>query len=140
MILEQISSKSILQIEKLIGTNDIYIPNLHIYGTVKNYFGFMLKVKSEYIGFILINNECMKLDRKDNNYNIQQLFIKDEFKKSDFGKKTVFNVLDNISGNWEIKPNNNEVTIFWEKIIGEYTNNNYTKITIDRRTIITLKS
>ena len=82
----------------------------------------------------------MKLDRKDNNYNIQQLFIKDEFKKSDFGKKTVFNVLDNISGNWEIKPNNNEVTIFWEKIIGEYTNNNYTKITIDRRTIITMKS
>ena len=138
MKLKNIKREDIIIIEEMISDEDIYIPKIDNYGFVKNYFGFIIILNSKAVGFILINNECMLLERQENNYNIQEIFILEEYGQNKLGFKTLLNILNLYKGNWEIKPAlENEVALkFWRNIIKKYTNNNYKELVNENGRII----
>ena len=73
------------------------------------------------LGFILVD------DNKNNNYEISEIFVLNNYKRNKIGKESVTKVFNLHRGNWTIKavPNSIIAESFWKNIVKEYTNNNY---------------
>ena len=77
---------------------------------------------------LLIKNYSMIEDKKEKDcYIIQEMFILNKYKRKGIGTNVVLQLFKKYKGKWEIGtlPNSNKVSTFWEKIIGEYTENNF---------------
>ena len=66
-------------------------------------------------------------DNKNNNYEISEIFVLNNYKRNKIGKEAVTKVFNLYRGNWTIKavPNSIIAESFWKNIVKEYTNNNY---------------
>lgn len=112
--------------------NEINNNGLFEYRWFDNYFTdedriayFILEEEStKILGFVMINQN-MKI--YDNCHSIAEFLILPNYRRHHIGKKVAFEIFNKFKGNWEIEPieNSYEATIFWNKIISEYTNNNY---------------
>ena len=78
-------------------------------------------MNNEIVGFILIN----KLE--EDNYEISEIFILNNYKNKKIGKKAVNQIFDIYKGKWQIKvvPSSPKTESFWNKTISDYTDNNY---------------
>lgn len=84
-------------------------------------YAYFIKERDNILGFILID------DNKNNNYEISEMFILNNYKGNKIGSCAVCKVLDMHPGNWTIKavPLSKPAEMFWEKVVKEYTNDNY---------------
>jgi len=89
-----------------------------------NNYAYFITNNNEIAGFILID------DNSNNNYEISEIFILNNYKNKDIGKETIYKIFNKYKGNWTIKavPNSNIAESFWDKVIYNYTNNNYKKL------------
>ena len=87
----------------------------------KDNYAYFIKRNNEILGFILIDNN------KENNYEISEIFILNNYKRNHIGSKVVKQIFNIYRGNWIIKvvPNSKIAESFWINTIKEYTNNNY---------------
>lgn len=81
---------------------------------------YFIKQNSKIVGFVFIDIY------KDENV-IQEFFILNPNKRKGIGKEVAFYIFDKYKGSWTVKslPCSESVEKFWDKIIKEYTNNNY---------------
>jgi len=93
----------------------------------KNHHAFFIRSDDKYIGFVLIDNNFMVLDQKENNYDLSEMFILNAYKNKRIGREVAVRIFDMFKGNWEIKPvpRSESARRFWERTIKDYTNNNY---------------
>lgn len=87
---------------------------------IDNYAYFIID-NNNILGFILID------DNKNNNYEISEIFILNNYKRKNIGRKAVIKIFNTYRGNWTIKavPNSKVAESFWISTIKDYTNNNY---------------
>ncbi len=82
---------------------------------------YFIKEEDNILGFVLV-------DINDNNtYEISEIFILNNYKGKQIGAKAVQMIFDLYKGNWIVKvvPNSILAEKFWNKVILEYTNDNY---------------
>jgi len=93
----------------------------------KNHYAYFIKVDNQYAGFALIDNNFMVLEKKENNYDFSEMFILNAYKGKGIGKIVADKIFDIHRGNWEVKPvpRSDGAKRFWERIIKEYTNDNF---------------
>ena len=99
---------------------------LDYYWTNPNYEAFFITVDQKIAGFALLNDEFMKLDCSDS-HCISEFFILNKYRKNKIGKQVVKMIFDKYRGYWEVRPipKSPEAKEFWEKVIKEYTNDNF---------------
>jgi predicted acetyltransferase len=113
--------------------NDCDVNNLGLYGfdyldnfwTEENWFPYFIKVDSKLVGFAMVSDYPeIKLGT---NYSLHNFFIMYKYRKQGIGKYVVKYILNKYKGKWQLKyhPKNEISNIFWNKIIGEYTNGKY---------------
>lgn len=64
---------------------------------------------------------------------IAEFLVLPKYRRHHIGKKVAHAIFDMYAGEWEVQPmeNNEGAYKFWEKVIAEYSNNNYTKHKIE---------
>lgn len=89
-------------------------------------FPYLIIVDGKYVGFVLVSyfdSEARK------HFSMSEFFIMKKYRKSGLGKAVAHHVFDLHRGEWEvmqIEPNK-PAQAFWRKVIGEYTNGNYSE-------------
>ena len=87
----------------------------------KDDYAYFIKSDKDILGFILIDNNL------NNNYEISEIFVLNNYKGKKVGETAVKKVFDLYKGNWTIKavPLSPVAEAFWEKTISKYTNGNF---------------
>lgn len=76
------------------------------------------------LGFVMINQYVQKVDE---GHSIAEYMVIPKYRKKHIGKNVAFECFDMYGGNWEVSPSfgSESAYQFWNKVIAEYTNNNY---------------
>lgn len=84
-------------------------------------YAYFIKSDNDILGFVLID------DNRNNNYEISEIFVLNNYKRNKIGKEVAIKVFDMYKGNWTIKsvPNSKVAESFWKMVVKDYTNNNY---------------
>lgn len=87
----------------------------------KDNYAYFIKSNSEILGFILID------DNKENNYEISEMFVLNNYKGNKIGEQAINKIFDKYKGNWTIKavPSSPIAEAFWKKSIDNYTKGNF---------------
>lgn len=99
---------------------------LYKYDSLDKYFdnsenyAYFIKENDEITGFVLI-------DKNNDYYIVQELFTLNNYKGRGYASDAINKIFDMYRGNWVIKvvPNSIQAEIFWNKVIYNYTNNNF---------------
>lgn len=92
------------------------------------YFGqnyaYFIKEDNEILGFVLID------DHENNNYEISEFFVLNEYKNKHIGETVANIVFNKYRGNWVVKvvPLTSSAELFWKKVIDRYTSGDYKEI------------
>lgn len=64
---------------------------------------------------------------KNNNYEISEMFVLNNYKGHKIGEQAVTKIFDMYKGNWTIKavPSSPVAESFWKKVVDNYTNGNF---------------
>ena len=86
-----------------------------------NNYAYFIKENNNIVGFVLIDNNS------NNNYEISEIFVLNNYKGNKIGEEAVIKVFDKYKGNWTIKavPSSPVAESFWKKTIKNYTNDNF---------------
>ena len=78
-------------------------------------YAYFIKDNNNILGFILVD------DNKNNNYEISEIFVLNNYKRNKIGKESVTKVFNLHRGNWTIKavPNSIIAESFWKNIVKE---------------------
>ena len=84
-------------------------------------YAYFIKSDNDIIGFILLD------DNLENNYEISEIFVLNNYKGRKVGEEAVKRVFDLHKGNWTIKavPLSPVAEAFWKKTVYNYTNGDY---------------
>ena len=87
---------------------------------------YLLKINDKLAGFAFINN-ISYISKKDNILCVAEFFIMKKYRKKGYGQILAKHIFDKQKGQWEVFQikANNIAGLFWEKVIGNYTNCNY---------------
>ena len=87
---------------------------------------FLIKVKSEFAGFILLNK---KGTQPNTDWNMAEFFILAKFQGKGIGQLIAQKLWKKHSGCWEVSiiPENKPALAFWRKAISAFTNGSYTE-------------
>jgi predicted acetyltransferase len=96
----------------------------------KSYFqdptrrAYLIKVKDELAGFVLLNNVTASPERE---WNMGEFFILAKFQRKGIGMQVANQIWKMHPGLWEVSilPENKRALAFWRKIISDLTNGNY---------------
>lgn len=97
----------------------------YIYDDLEKYFdnnyAYFIKNEQKILGFVLID------DNKNNNYEISEMFVLNNYKGKKVGENAVVKMFDMYKGNWVIKavPSSPIAEKFWTKIVDNYTKGNF---------------
>jgi len=128
LYLHDITSEEFSGIE--MDENGLYpYSDLEYYWTDDNFVPYFIKMDDIIAGFVLlIKNYSMIEDKKEKDcYIIMEMFVLNRYKGKGIGTNVTLQLFGKYTGKWEIGtlPNSKRVSAFWEKIIGEYTKNNF---------------
>ena len=86
---------------------------------------FLIYVEGELAGFVLIKKE-------ENSYEIGEFFILRKFRRTGLATTVILELFKRYKGVWIIQqlPANKPALQFWEKILKEYTQNNFEEETL----------
>ena len=93
----------------------------------KAYIPYFIKLENKIIGFVLINDDFEILEKGNNTFNLSEIFVINKHKRKGVGKQVMIQLFSKFRGKWEVRaiPNSKQAELFWDKIIKEYTQNNY---------------
>lgn len=102
------------------------------YKWFENYFtdndrsAYFIKLDDNIVGFAMVNSN-LKVKHDCDSRSIAEFLILPQYRKKHIGKMAAYKIFDTINGEWEVEPMNNNYGAyqFWEKIIKEYSGNNY---------------
>jgi predicted acetyltransferase len=99
---------------------------LDCYWTDKNRFPYFIKVDGKLTGFVMVNN-YPEVPNTKVDFCISEFFVMHKYRKQGVGKAAAFKVFDLHHGSWQLKrhPKNKASVYFWDKVIKEYTNNQF---------------
>ena len=89
---------------------------------------FFIKVDAKLAGFVLVNDYCYVL--KDTKATaIAEFFVMRKYRRQGIGQTVAHQIFDRFPGKWEVIQcgANAPSIVFWEKVIGEYTNGAFEK-------------
>ena len=100
------------------------------YGWFDNYFtdddrdAYFIKNGKSYLGMAMVN-ENLKFNEEGK--CISEFLILPKYRRCHIGKRVAYDIFNMFKGDWEVQPMENNPTAyaFWENIINEYTNGNY---------------
>lgn len=80
-------------------------------------------------GFALIDRDFIL--HKDSDYALAEYFVLPKYRRHDAGKWMATTLFDRFPGRWEVgrNPKNLPTVPFWNRVIGAYTEGNYTLVT-----------
>ena len=101
---------------------------LDYYWTVDTRHPFFIRVDGKLAGFVMISDYSFILPEKSAN-SITEFFVMRKYRRKGIGKTVAFQIFDLFPGKWEvIQMGENAPSIhFWEGVVDEYTNGNFTK-------------
>ena len=104
------------------------------YWTEKDRHPFIIKVDGKLAGFILVNKYSGD-NIKSIDYSIAEFFVLKKYRRSGVGRISAVDVFSRFHGLWEVKElsKNRNSHVFWRKVIGEYTSNNYQELSNSNR-------
>ncbi|MFS0871980.1 GNAT family N-acetyltransferase [Paenibacillus xylanilyticus] len=88
-------------------------------------FPYVIKQGDKYIGFVLVRS----IESEERNYfSIAEFFIMKKYRKAGIGKAVAKQIFDMHKGHWEVYQleSNKPAQQFWNKVIHEYTQGNFT--------------
>ena len=134
--IRKIEKKEKLKLEKLL---QLYLHDLSFYFPIdfdstkceyeydlnkyfEDNYAYFIQSDEDILGFILVDNNS------NNNYEISEMFVLNNYKGNKIGKKSVIKIFDKYRGNWTIKvvPCSPVAELFWKKTINNYTKGNFT--------------
>ena len=95
------------------------------YDNLNKYFednyAYFVTDNDNIVGFILVD------DNKNNNYEISEIFVLNNYKRQKIGSRAVTKIFDMYRGNWLIRavPMSKNAESFWIDTVNKYTNGNY---------------
>ena len=97
---------------------------LEAYWENKNH-PFIIRVNNELAGFALVASSN---DNLQSSYTMGEFFILRKFRKFGVGTNIALQIFNKLQGQWEVTQliNNKPSIVFWEKLISNYTQKNYT--------------
>jgi len=101
-------------------------PNLEDYWKKgSNKFPYIIKKDEKYIGFVLVKT----IESEKSHYSIAEFFIMKKYRKEGIGKAVAKQVFNLYKGQWEVHQREYNVPAqkFWNKVISEYTNGNFSE-------------
>lgn len=111
--------------------NGLYknIKSLPLYWEEEDRYPFIVRVKDELAGFVLINKIC---SFPDADWNMGEFFIMRKFQRKGVGKHAAYECFKQFPGVWtiEVIPGNEGAYRFWRSIISHYTKNNFQEYTL----------
>ncbi len=101
---------------------------LDLYWTQEARHPFFIVVDGKLAGFVLVSDHCRVLDGR-NARSISEFFVMRKHRRKGVGKLVAWQIFDLFPGQWEVGQydKNQAAKIFWEQVIGAYTNGNFTK-------------
>lgn len=95
-------------------------------------FAYFIKKENHIVGFVMINGN-LKTSHVGNAQAIAEFLILPQYRKHHIGKTVAHRIFDMFDGDWEVQPMENNIGAyqFWNKVIKEYSNNNYQIQTIE---------
>ena len=101
---------------------------LDYYWTEDTRHPFFIRVNGTLAGFVLISDYTYKINLGDAK-SVSEFFVMRKYRRKGIGKIVAFQVFDKFPGKWEViqHGDNRPSKIFWEDIIGEYSDGNYCK-------------
>ena len=112
------------------------------YFTENDNYAYLIKMNDNIIGFALVNAN-LKIKHDCDALTISEFLILPQYRKNNIGKKASHMIFDKFDKDWEVQPMNNNKGAykFWEKVIKEYTNNQYKKYNFkDEEDVFVFKS
>jgi predicted acetyltransferase len=112
-------------------------PYFENYWTEKGRYPYLIKVREEYAGFVMV-----RYDASENYFSMAEFFIMKKFRRTGFGKKIAHSVFQLHSGKWEVlqMERNKPAQSFWRKVIGEFTAGDYAERMVNGRVLQTFCS
>ncbi|UHA72748.1 GNAT family N-acetyltransferase [Paenibacillus sp. 481] len=107
-------------------------PELEQYWKDSVKFPYLIRVNEQLAGFALV--EYMEKEEQGT-YFLHEFFVVKKYRRTGVGKQAAQWLFDEHRGNWEMYQlvRNTPAQLFWNKVIGEYTNNTYTEEVKHRR-------
>jgi predicted acetyltransferase len=104
------------------------LSNFDFYWLEKNWFPYFIKAGEKLAGFVLMNDR--PIIKTDTNYTIVEFFVMHKYRRQGAGRYVLETLFEKFKGKWQLlyHPDNNVSRIFWNKVIKEYTNNNFVLI------------
>jgi len=87
-------------------------------------YAFLIKVKNELAGFVLIHKNGTKPDTE---WNMGEFFIVAKFQSKGIGKQVASKIFQQFPGKWEVTviPENTPALAFWRSAVNEFTGSKY---------------
>jgi predicted acetyltransferase len=100
--------------------------NLSEYWTEPGASPFVIRYDGELAGFALVND---KGNAPETDYNMGEFFVLRKFRAQGVGTQAATLLFRRLLGLWEVMqlPPNKPAITFWRKVIGEYTEGDYTE-------------
>ena len=101
-------------------------PYLDEYWTDPNRYPFFIKANGKLAGFILINKH-FKIINNPKGHVVAEFFVMRKYRRQGIGSNAAKVVFKLFPGSWEVSQIkiNQPALLFWEKVIDEYTNGDY---------------
>lgn len=84
-------------------------------------FGYLIYIEDKLAGFVMIDKEFKVLTSGNNNYDLSEIFILNNYKGKGLASSVVKKVFDMHKGNWESRPVPKSISAltFWEKVFAQ---------------------
>jgi len=97
-------------------------------------FPYFIKEETKYLGFVLVGYIT---SNEKNYFSIAEFFIMRKYRRKGVGQSIAQQVFDLHKGHWEVyqRESNQPARVFWNKVIREYTEGQFTERMEDGRRI-----
>ena len=102
-------------------------PHLSSPGCVETKYSFLIRINGELAGFVMLDKPAF-LPGVD--WHAAEFYILAKFQGKGIGTKVALQLFDLFSGCWSLGsiPQNTKALGFWEDLISNYTNGNFSKV------------
>ncbi len=85
----------------------------------KNNFGYIIYVENIVAGFVMVDKEFKVLENTNNNLNLSEIFILNNYKGKGLAKAVALKIFSSHSANWEVRPvpKSESAYKFWENVL-----------------------
>lgn len=107
---------------------------LDSYWEKENRYPYFIKIDGNIAGFVLINSHTLVVN---NAKSISEFYVKKEFRRDGVGTQAASQAFNLFPGTWEVRElcKNPKARLFWTKVIGDITNNNFKEIEMNNENL-----